>query len=57
MASSPTPPPSSSPLPRTAVLRIAAAAVFVAALGFGGWGLWRVVAPGSGDVRTQLAGS
>ena len=56
MASSPTPPPSSSPLPRTAVLRIAAAAVFVAALGFGGWGLWRVVAPGSGDVRTQLAG-
>lgn len=27
------------------------------ALGFGGWGLWRVFAPGSGDVRTQLAGS
>ena len=36
-------------------LRIAAAALFVLALGFGGWGLWRVFAPGSSDVRTQLA--
>jgi len=33
------------------------AAVFVLALLFGGWGLWRVLSPASGDVRTQLAGS
>ena len=38
-------------------MRIAAAAAFVLALGFGGWGLWRVFAPGTGDVRTRLAGS
>lgn len=38
-------------------MRIAAAAVIVLALGFGGWGLWRVFAPGTGDVRTRLAGS
>jgi hypothetical protein len=31
--------------------------VFVLALGFGGWGLWREFAPDSGDVRTQLAAS
>ena len=38
-------------------MRIAAAAVIVLALGFGSWGLWRVFAPGTGDVRTRLAGS
>lgn len=29
-------------------------AVFVAALAFGGWGLWRVLAPLHGDPRAQL---
>ncbi len=55
----PLPLPSSSLLSTTAArtLRLAAAALFVLALGFGGWGLWRVFAPGAGDVRTQLAGS
>lgn len=51
---------SPAPLPATtanAKRRLAVAAMFVLALGFGGWGLWRVFAPGSGDVRTQLAGS
>ncbi|MHB8913207.1 MAG: DUF6776 family protein [Lysobacter sp.] len=59
MTSSPTSMPAASPRATTASrnLRLAAAAVFVLALGFGGWGLWRVFAPGSGDVRTQLAGS
>ena len=59
MASSPTSTPGAPPQAPTANrnLRIAAAAVFVVALGFGGWGLWRVFAPGSGDVRAQLAGS
>ena len=58
MASSPTSPPVAAPT-RTAAggLRIAAAVVFVLALGFGGWGLWRVFAPGAGDVRTRLAGT
>lgn len=59
MAPSPTSTSSSSSPSNAAARnkRIAAAAVFVLALGFGGWGLWRVFAPGSGDVRTQLAGS
>ena len=57
MASPTSPLPSSSPPSRTAArrLRIAAVVVFVLALGFGGWGLWRVFAPDSGDVRAQLA--
>jgi uncharacterized protein DUF6776 len=29
-------------------------AVFLGALAFGGWGLWRVVAPVQGDARAQL---
>lgn len=33
---------------------LALAAVFVAALAFGGWGLWRVLAPASGDPRAQI---
>ncbi|HEY0660181.1 MAG TPA: DUF6776 family protein [Lysobacter sp.] len=33
------------------------AGVFVLALCFGGWGLWRLLSPASGDLRTQLAGS
>lgn len=37
--------------------RIVAAAAFVLALAFGGWGLWSLFAPGSGNVRAQLAGS
>ncbi|MGH8084680.1 MAG: DUF6776 family protein [Lysobacter sp.] len=37
--------------------RIALAAVFALALAFGGWGLWRVLSPGSADVRAQLAAS
>lgn len=59
MASSPTSTPAEPAQARTLArnIRIAAAAVFVLALGFGGWGLWRVFAPGAGDVRTQLAGS
>lgn len=35
----------------------ALAAVVLLALLFGGWGAWRVFAPGSADVRSQLAGS
>ncbi|GAB3341389.1 DUF6776 family protein [Marilutibacter aestuarii] len=35
----------------------AAAGVFVLALVFGGWGLWRVIAPASGDLKGQLASS
>ncbi|MCM2336199.1 MAG: hypothetical protein NDI66_05390 [Pseudomonas sp.] len=35
--------------------RLALAGVFVLALVFGGWGLWRVLSPASGDVRAQLA--
>lgn len=59
MTSSPSPAPANAPRYRMTPshLRMAAAAIFVAALGFGGWGLWRVFAPGSGDIRTQLAGS
>lgn len=59
MASSPTSPPVAPARTRTvaAKLRIAAAVVFVLALVFGGWGLWRVFAPGAGDVRTLLAGT
>lgn len=34
-----------------------AAAVFLLALAFGAWGLWRVLSPASADVRTQLAAS
>lgn len=51
--------PSASPSPSNSArkFRVAAAVVFVLALAFGGWGLWRVFAPGSGDIRTQLAGS
>lgn len=30
-------------------------AIFIAALAFGGWGLWRVFGPVSGDPRAQLA--
>ncbi len=33
----------------------AAAALFVLALFFGAWGLWRVIAPASGDLKSQLA--
>ena len=29
--------------------------VFLAALAFGGWGLWQVLAPASGDPRAQIA--
>jgi cell division protein FtsB len=36
---------------------LALIAVFVAALAFGGWGLWQVLAPASGDPRAQLASS
>lgn len=52
-----TSPPDASPRARTVArnLRIAAVAVFVLALALGGWGLWRVFAPGSGDVRSLLA--
>lgn len=34
---------------------IAPIAILVAALAFGGWGLWQVLAPASGDPRAQLA--
>src|SRR3970040_2122553 len=37
--------------------RIVAPTLIVAALAFGGWGLWRVLAPPSADLRAQLAGS
>lgn len=37
--------------------RIAAATLIIAALAFGGWGLWRVLAPPAADLRAQLAGS
>ena len=59
MASPTSPLPSPLPAPSTAArrLRVAALAALVLALGFGGWGLWRVFAPGSGDVRTLLAAS
>jgi hypothetical protein len=33
---------------------LAASAVFLAALGFGGWGAWQVFWPGSGDPRAQI---
>jgi len=36
---------------------IATIAVFVAALAFGAWGLWRVLAPPAADLRAQLARS
>ena len=38
-------------------VRLAAAAMFALALGFGGWGLWRAFAPGSADIRAQLSAS
>lgn len=62
MAPSPVSAPASAPTSTPAStnprnLRVSVAVVFVLALGFGGWGLWRVFAPGSGDVRTQLAAS
>lgn len=38
-------------------LRIGAVVVFLLGLAFGGWGLWRVLAPGSADVQAQLATS
>src|SRR5262245_55585038 len=36
---------------------LALSAVVLAALGFGGWGLWQVLAPASGDPRALLATS
>lgn len=42
---------------RSRKLRNGVAATVVLAFGFGSWGLWRVFAPGSADVRAQLAGS
>lgn len=45
------------PVVRAPRWAIAAIALFVAALAFGGWGLWRVLAPPAGDLRAQLAGS
>ena len=36
---------------------LALVVVFLAALGFGGWGLWQVLLPASGDPRAQLASS
>ncbi len=36
---------------------IALAVIVLLALLFGGWGLWRVFAPGSGDIHSQLAAS
>ncbi|HEV8695076.1 MAG TPA: DUF6776 family protein [Lysobacter sp.] len=36
---------------------LALVAVFLAALGFGAWGLWQVLLPASGDPRAQLASS
>ena len=48
-----TPPTTTDPRNR----RIALAAVFALSLAFGAWGLWRVVAPASTDVRAQLADS
>lgn len=58
----PAPAPALTPAPAPASSgqatgRIALAVLFLLVLGFGLWGLWRVFAPGSGDVRTQLAGS
>lgn len=35
--------------------RLALAGVVALALAFGAWGLWRVLSPASGDVRTRLA--
>jgi len=35
---------------------LAASVVFIAALGFGGWGVWQVFWPSSGDPRAQIAG-
>ncbi len=59
MASSPIPTLPAAPRAGTAARRkaIATAAVFLLTLAFGGWGLWRVFAPDSGDVRATLAGS
>src|SRR5262245_33755438 len=34
---------------------LAASVVFLAALGFGGWGAWQVFLPSSGDPRAQIA--
>jgi cell division protein FtsB len=34
---------------------LALAAVFLAALAFGGWGIWQVFAPVSGDPRAQIS--
>ena len=34
--------------------RIALAVLFVLALAFGAWGLWRVLSPASADIRAQL---
>ncbi len=58
MASTPEIAPASpSPSHATRNLWIVAAVVCVLGVAFGGWGLWRVFAPGAGDVRTQLASS
>lgn len=38
-------------------LPVIAAVVFVLALAFGGWGVWRVVSPASTDIRARLADS
>lgn len=42
------------PCPASRRWRIAAVAVFLSALGFGIWGLWRVWAPPAADLRAQM---
>lgn len=43
--------------PPTGVGRKVLVAVFIAAIAFGLWGAWRVLMPGSGDVRARLSAS
>src|SRR5688572_11251678 len=43
--------------PTTRRWQIAGAVALVVALAFGGWGLWRVLAPVPGDLRTQFGDS
>jgi hypothetical protein len=49
--------PDSPSTPTVTTSRVAAIAVFILALVFGGWGVWRWWAPASGDVQAQLAAS
>jgi hypothetical protein len=54
----PSPATSSNATPLTARRwQIAGAAVLALSLAFGGWGLWRVLAPAPGDLRAQYDGS